>query len=723
MGKRRSSEQDFHFDYRFFLRLSKIARLVYPSFEWAAFYTIATLLSAIASEVVAYFIGQVPGDMYTALGNFDEQKFKYIFLVGSFEYLGKCLLNAFVSFFSWMLYLSWRSNAVRQLSNRYFYKRAYYNINCIDDHGIDNPDQRITQDVERMCNKLAINVLPSILIGPFVVAWYTYKTAQTAGGLGIAIIYGYFVLGTVVNKILLSPMVKWNARVEKAEGDFRFKHVTIRNNAESSALYNAELFEHHESDRLFNILWWRQFWFMCWKLPNLFWQQFFDYYGGILSYAIQYIPIFIYHRYDGTSSADLSGIISKNAFVYIYLVNSFTRMTDVALVVGEIAGIMQRITEFMRVCEESDEQQLRGKPTKGDSISDERLCVHLLGKQLHAYDGCSACCWRNSRHYAAVSGTTTISARRRHDDDSLYSITEFMRVCEESDEQQLRGKPTKGDSISDGGHDNLGADADVSTAVSDRENTLNDVKVESNSSSEDEEADNDIDVIYRIEALSYSQPDDDSRKMLEDLTMQVRSTSNIVITGPSGCGKSSLIRVIAGLWRQDSGTISCGKLSGYVMHAPQTPYFPSGNLTLRQQIVFPQVLQQYHYSVDTEDQRIEDILNALELGHLIGRCNGLDTSVDFDWQETLTPGEQQRLAFARILYQRPVMAILDESTSSVGVDMEERMYRLLEKNGIHYLSVGHRPTLIHYHDFELHLTGELTYEIRPIRKAASAGKP
>ncbi|VDM24383.1 unnamed protein product [Toxocara canis] len=652
MGKRRSSEQDFHFDYRFFLRLSKIARLVYPSFEWAAFYTIATLLSAIASEVVAYFIGQVPGDMYTALGNFDEQKFKYIFLVGSFEYLGKCLLNAFVSFFSWMLYLSWRSNAVRQLSNRYFYKRAYYNINCIDDHGIDNPDQRITQDVERMCNKLAINVLPSILIGPFVVAWYTYKTAQTAGGLGIAIIYGYFVLGTVVNKILLSPMVKWNARVEKAEGDFRFKHVTIRNNAESSAMYNAELFEHHESDRLFNILWWRQFWFMCWKLPNLFWQQFFDYYGGILSYAIQYIPIFIYHRYDGTSSADLSGIISKNAFVYIYLVNSFTRMTDVALVVGEIAGIMQRITEFMRVCEESDEQQLRGKPTKGDSISD-------------------------------------------------------------------------------GGHDNLGADADVSTAVSDRENTLNDVKVESNSSSEDEEADNDIDVIYRIEALSYSQPDDDSRKMLEDLTMQVRSTSNIVITGPSGCGKSSLIRVIAGLWRQDSGTISCGKLSGYVMHAPQTPYFPSGNLTLRQQIVFPQVLQQYHYSVDTEDQRIEDILNALELGHLIGRCNGLDTSVDFDWfcrQETLTPGEQQRLAFARILYQRPVMAILDESTSSVGVDMEERMYRLLEKfvklqNGIHYLSVGHRPTLIHYHDFELHLTGELTYEIRPIRKAASAGKP
>ncbi|VDK24321.1 unnamed protein product [Anisakis simplex] len=182
-----------------------------------------------------------------------------------------------------------------------------------------------------MCNQLACNVLPNILIGPFIVAWYTYKTAQTAGGMGVGIIYAYFVLGTIVNKILISPMVRWNGRVEKAEGDFRYKHVTLRNNAESSALYKAESFERFESDRLFNILWWRQFWYICWKLPNmckndydlnllmkthfLVWQKFYNYYGACLSYAIQYIPIFIYHLYDDMPVYDLAGTISQVTFL------------------------------------------------------------------------------------------------------------------------------------------------------------------------------------------------------------------------------------------------------------------------------------------------------------------------------------------------------------------------------------------------------------------------
>uniref|UniRef100_A0A915AKD2 ABC transporter domain-containing protein n=1 Tax=Parascaris univalens TaxID=6257 RepID=A0A915AKD2_PARUN len=638
MGKRRQNEQDFHFDFYFFRRLYPIATLLFPRFDSAVFFMIATLLASIASEVVTFFIGQVPGDMYTALSSLDERKFWHIFIAGSFEYIGKCLILALVSFLSWMLYLSWRSNAIQQLSDRYFKNGAYYNINCIDDHGIDNPDQRMTQDVERMCNKLAVDVLPSILIGPFVVAWYTYQTAQTAGGLGIAIIYGYFVLGTVVNKILLSPMVKWNGRVEKAEGDFRFKHVTLRNNAESSALYNAAAFERYESDRLFNVLWWRQFRFMMWKLPNFFWQQLFDYYGAILSYAIQFVPVFINHLYDHTPPAELAGIISKNAFVYIYLVNSFTRMTDVALSIGEVAGIMQRVSEFMRICELEQHQQLARKDSENDS--------------------------------------------------------DF-----------------------DGGYDNFAADTS-STKFDPQVTVENGIIEERNQSEQEKKEDKDIDLIYDIVGLSYSQPDDQSRRMLEGLTMQIRSTSSIVITGPSGCGKSSLIRVIAGLWKQDSGTIKRRKPRNYVMFVPQTPYFPSGHLTLRQQIAFPNILPQFRDTLQADNEQLEGILSALDLNHLIKRCNGFDSGIDFEWQETLTPGEQQRLSFARILYQRPIMAILDESTSSVSVSMEETMYRLLQQNGIHYVSVGHRPTLIDFHDFELRLTGHLTYEIRPLPASA-----
>uniref|UniRef100_A0A9J2Q9F6 ABC transporter domain-containing protein n=1 Tax=Ascaris lumbricoides TaxID=6252 RepID=A0A9J2Q9F6_ASCLU len=240
---------------------------------------------------------------------------------------------------------------------------------------------------------------------------------------------------------------------------------------------------------------------------------------------------------------------------------------------------------------------------------------------------------------------------------------------------------------SSGGYDNFAAD--TSTTKFDPQVTVENGTIEEgNQSQQEEKEDKDIDLIYDIVGLSYSQPDDQSRRMLEGLTMQIRSTSNIVITGPSGCGKSSLIRVIAGLWKQDFGTIKRGKLRDYVMFLPQTPYFPSGHLTLRQQIAFPHILPQFW--------------DTLQAG----------------WQETLTPGEQQRLSFARVLYQRPIMAILDESTSSVSVPMEETMYRLLQQNGIHYVSAGHRPTLIDFHDFELRLTDHLTYEIRPLRAPA-----
>uniref|UniRef100_A0A183ELA8 ABC transporter domain-containing protein n=1 Tax=Gongylonema pulchrum TaxID=637853 RepID=A0A183ELA8_9BILA len=68
---------------------------------------------------------------------------------------------------------------------------------------------------------------------------------------------------------------------------------------------------------------------------------------------------------------------------------------------------------------------------------------------------------------------------------------------------------------------------------------------------------------------------------------------------------------------------------------------------------------------------ISGILNNLQLSWIIERCGGLYSPVEFEWQDTLTPGEQQRLAFARVIYQRPELVILDESTSSVGVDVEE----------------------------------------------------
>ncbi|KAM3728888.1 Lysosomal cobalamin transporter ABCD4 [Dirofilaria immitis] len=592
MGKNRRDEKNFHFDYYFLLCLIDISKILFPRIEWAVFFMFATFFFSIASEVLTFLTGMVPGQIYHALVDKSKSDFWRIFFLGSIVYIGKCLLITLKSFTSWQLYLSWRKNAVNKLHQCYFNNHAYYNINNIDDNGIDNPDQRITEDTEKMCNQLAINILPAILIGPFVIAFYTYKTYISTGSLGIGIIYGYFIIGVIGNKFIISPMIKWNARVEKAEGDFRYKHVSIRDNAESIALYEAEPFEQYECNRIFMLLWWRQFKFMCWKLPNLFWQQFFDYYGGILSYAIQFIPILITGIYDDLPGQDLGKIISNNAFIYMYLINSFTRIIDVALSTGEMAGILQRVAELVRLCKHMDNSKID----------------------------------------------------KSHDDFIIDSTR-----TEDSSKQCI--------------------------------------------------------VIYDIHNISYSLPNYyPTRKLLN---------------GPNGSGKTSLIRVLSRLWQYDTGYIKYGTKRGQILRLSQMPYFPCGHLSLFQQISFPATgISDSFERIENDYVLINSILNELKLDWLIERCEGLFNPVEFEWQNTLTLSEQQRLAFARVLYQRPQFVIIDESTNSIELDIEEHIYQLLITNNIGFISITHHLSLIKFHEIILHLDGCGNYTIQSLHSAS-----
>ncbi|KHJ78732.1 hypothetical protein OESDEN_21645 [Oesophagostomum dentatum] len=173
-----------------------------------------------------------------------------------------------------------------------------------------------------------------------------------AGGFGVSIIYGFFLVGAVLNRILISPVTKWAARVEKAEGDFRFKHVSVRSHAEESAFYSAANFEKAACDEAF--------------------AYFFDYYGGVLSYAIQVFPIFIFKSYADLDDASLGEKISNNAFFYIYLINSFTRLTDLALSIGELGGYVLRVSEIVQCAQQKKEGfDNEGFVGAGDSQSNE----------------------------------------------------------------------------------------------------------------------------------------------------------------------------------------------------------------------------------------------------------------------------------------------------------------------------------------------------------------
>jgi putative ATP-binding cassette transporter len=197
-----------------------------------------------------------------------------------------------------------------------------------------------------------------------------------------------------------------------------------------------------------------------------------------------------------------------------------------------------------------------------------------------------------------------------------------------------------------------------------------------------------------VENLTLQTPNHE-RILLKDLSLRVGGGQGLLIVGPSGCGKSSLLRAIAGLWHRGSGRIS-GPDSGEMFFLPQRPYMVQGSL--RQQLLYPNVEKKL------SDAELLGVLEQVNLPNLAPNFDGLDA--ELDWGKVLSVGEQQRVAFARVLLVGPRYAILDEATSALDIANEESLYRLLAVTDTTVVSVGHRPSILKYHQQVLALSGD-----------------
>ncbi len=204
-----------------------------------------------------------------------------------------------------------------------------------------------------------------------------------------------------------------------------------------------------------------------------------------------------------------------------------------------------------------------------------------------------------------------------------------------------------------------------------------------------------------LEALTLYTPQYE-RMLIKELTLALKPGDGLLITGDSGCGKSSLLRAIAGLWRSGTGVIRQPPLED-VFFLPQQPYMQVG--TLRSQLIYP--------SLETSlgDEQLLEILDAVHMEELAERVGGLDAVLD--WGKLLSVGEQQRLAFGRVLVHQPRIVILDEATSALDSHNESSLYERLRGAGTTLISIAHRPAVLRHHTHVLRLVGAGAWELHP----------
>lgn len=197
--------------------------------------------------------------------------------------------------------------------------------------------------------------------------------------------------------------------------------------------------------------------------------------------------------------------------------------------------------------------------------------------------------------------------------------------------------------------------------------------------------------------------------LVDDLALRLEPGGSLVITGPSGTGKTTLLRSLAQLWPHATGTVRLPGAGADALFLSQLPYAPLG--TLRAVVSYPSAPGTF------DDDAMRAALDEVTLGHLLDRLDE-----EADWAKVLSPGEQQRVAFARVLLARPAAVFLDEATSAVDGGQEFALYRTLRTAlpDTIVVSVTHRTAVEGHHAQRLRLLGEGRWELGPTEAVADA---
>jgi putative ATP-binding cassette transporter len=178
---------------------------------------------------------------------------------------------------------------------------------------------------------------------------------------------------------------------------------------------------------------------------------------------------------------------------------------------------------------------------------------------------------------------------------------------------------------------------------------------------------------------------DDGTAVVDEAEVAIMRGERVLIAGESGTGKSTLVRTIAGLWPWGGGRVELRR-GARIFFLPQRSYVPTG--TLRRAANYPDAAE------SRSREEIEEAFHHVGLDHLVDRLDE-----EAPWDHTLSGGEKQRLAFARVFLHNPDIVVLDEATAALDRESQDRLMQLVSRHPAEttLISVGHRPELESYH--------------------------
>ncbi|XP_050233734.1 ABC transporter D family member 2, chloroplastic [Mercurialis annua] len=580
-------------------------------------------------------------DFYNALANKDQEQFTTQLLYYLGAFAGGIPFFVLRDYAREILSLRWRSWMTKYYMERYLKNQAFYKIQS--QSIVDNPDQRIVDDLSSFTGTAL-----SFSLTLFNAAVDLISFSNILYGIYpplFVVLLLYSVGGTVISVFLGRGLVNLNFLQEKKEADFRYGLVRVRENAESIAFYGGE-----ESEMQLLLQRFRTAFENLTEL--LIASRNLEFFTNGYRYLIQILPAAVVAPMYFSGKIEF-GVINQSVSAFNHILGDFSLIVYQFQAISAFSAVIDRLGEFDDVLDSNNTKNL----SDTEEISLSYCTVSSLGLESN---GCLP-----------------------------------VEKCEK---------------------------------------------------------------LLDIENLTLQTPS--KATLIQDLSLAINKKDHLLVTGPSGSGKTSLLRALAGLSNMGRGKITfyvddeddsvsptssdvpatevnsslaiaeeheapVDRNSRGIFFLPQRPYMVLG--TLRQQLLYPiwaddvastsngksagsvSFLMEKATSENVRGKlsrpTTDDMLQVLErvnLGYILSRFGSLDSTCE--WSSVLSLGEQQRLAFARLLLSKPKLILLDESTSALDEANEAHLYQQIEAAGITYISIGHRRTLYEHHNIVLHIT-------------------